>query len=56
MPQGIHVANVLIDAAIGFTQGAGSHAHRRAGSTVDDNMASSGPGPGDYLQLHFRTS
>jgi hypothetical protein len=39
MPQGIHVANVPIDAAIGWTQEDGTRAHRLAGSTVDDNMA-----------------
>src|SRR3990167_9144201 len=39
MPQGIHVANVPIDAAIGWTREDGSRAHRRAGTTVDDNMA-----------------
>ena len=39
MPQGIHVANVPIDAAIGWTQEDGTRAHRRAGTTVDDNMA-----------------
>ncbi len=30
MPQGIHVANVPIDAAIGWTQEDGTCAHRRA--------------------------
>jgi NAD(P)-dependent dehydrogenase (short-subunit alcohol dehydrogenase family) len=39
MPQGIHIANVPIDAAIGWTQEDGTRAHRRAGATVDDNMA-----------------
>jgi NAD(P)-dependent dehydrogenase (short-subunit alcohol dehydrogenase family) len=39
MPQGIHIANVPIDAAIGWTQDDGSRAHRLAGTTVDDNMA-----------------
>ena len=39
MPQGVHVANVPIDAAIGWTQEDGSRAHRLAGTTVDDNMA-----------------
>ena len=33
MPQGIHVANVPIDAAIGWTQEDGTRAHRRAGTT-----------------------
>lgn len=52
MPQGIHVANVPIDAAIGFTQEDGSRAHRRAGSTVDDNMADPEHIAETYLQLH----
>lgn len=39
MPQGIHVANVPIDAAIGWTQEDGTRAHRLAGTTVDDNTA-----------------
>src|SRR5262249_31611930 len=39
MPKGIHVANVPIDAAIGFTQPDGTRAHRLAGTTVDDTMA-----------------
>ena len=39
MPQAIHVVNVPIDAAIGWMQEDGSRAHRRAGTTVDDNMA-----------------
>src|SRR4029077_15402800 len=38
MPKGIHVANVPIDAAIGWTQEDGTRAHRLAGTTVDDNM------------------
>lgn len=52
MPQGIHVANVPIDAAIGFTQEDGSRAHRRAGTTVDDNMADPDCIAETYLQLH----
>ena len=52
MPQGIHVANVPIDAAIGFTQDDGSRAHRRAGATVDDNMADPEHIAETYLQLH----
>jgi NAD(P)-dependent dehydrogenase (short-subunit alcohol dehydrogenase family) len=52
MPQGIHVANVPIDAAIGFTQDDGSRAHRRAGTTVDDNMADPDRIAETYLQLH----
>ncbi len=39
MPQGIHVAHVPIDAAIGWTQDDGTRWHRLAGTTADDNMA-----------------
>ena len=42
MPQGIHVAQVPIDAAVGWTQEDGTRAHRLAGTTVDDNMADPG--------------
>jgi NAD(P)-dependent dehydrogenase (short-subunit alcohol dehydrogenase family) len=52
MPQGIHVANVPIDAAIGWTQEDGTRAHRLAGTTVDDNMADPGCIAETYLQLH----
>jgi NAD(P)-dependent dehydrogenase (short-subunit alcohol dehydrogenase family) len=52
MPEGIHVANVPIDAAIGWTQEDGSRAHRRAGTTVDDNMADPDCIAETYLQLH----
>ena len=52
MPQGIHVANVPIDAAIGWTQEDGSRAHRLAGTTVDDNMADPNRIAETYLQLH----
>jgi hypothetical protein len=52
MPQGIHVANVPIDAAIGWTQDDGTRAHRRAGTTVDDNMADPDYIAETYLQLH----
>jgi NAD(P)-dependent dehydrogenase (short-subunit alcohol dehydrogenase family) len=52
MPQGIHVANVPIDAAIGWTRDDGSRAHRRAGATVDDNMADPVYIAETYLQLH----
>ena len=52
MPQGIHVANVPIDAAIGWTQEDGSRAHRLAGTTVDDNMADPEHIAKTYLQLH----
>jgi NAD(P)-dependent dehydrogenase (short-subunit alcohol dehydrogenase family) len=52
MPLGVHVANVPIDAAIGFTQEDGSRAHRRAGTTVDDNMADPDHIAQTYLHLH----
>ncbi|MCC7267297.1 MAG: SDR family oxidoreductase [Caulobacteraceae bacterium] len=52
MPQGIHVANVPIDAAVGFAQDDGSRAHRLAGTTVDDNMAHPDHIAETYLQLH----
>jgi NAD(P)-dependent dehydrogenase (short-subunit alcohol dehydrogenase family) len=52
MPAGIHVANVPIDAAIGWTQDDGSRAHRLAGTTVDDNMADPDHIAQLYLQLH----
>jgi NAD(P)-dependent dehydrogenase (short-subunit alcohol dehydrogenase family) len=52
MPQGIHVAHVPIDAAIGWTQEDGTRAHRLAGTTVDDNMADPDRIAETYLQLH----
>ena len=52
MPEGIHVANVPIDAAIGWTQPDGSRAHRLAGTAVDDNMADPDRIAETYLQLH----
>ena len=52
MPQGIHIANVPIDAAIGWTQEDGTRAHRLAGTTVDDNMADPVHIAKTYLQLH----
>jgi len=52
MPQGIHVANVPIDAAIGWTRDDGTRAHRRAGTAVDDNMADPDHIAETYLQLH----
>lgn len=52
MPQGIHVANVPIDAAIGWTQADGSRAHRLAGTAVDDNLADPDRIAELYLQLH----
>ena len=52
MPQGIHVANVPIDAAVGWTQEDGTRAHRLAGTTVDDNMADPDRIAETYLQVH----
>jgi NAD(P)-dependent dehydrogenase (short-subunit alcohol dehydrogenase family) len=52
MPQGIHVANVPIDAAIGWTQEDGTRAHRLAGVAVDDDMADPDHIAETYLQLH----
>jgi NAD(P)-dependent dehydrogenase (short-subunit alcohol dehydrogenase family) len=52
MPQGIHVAHVPIDAAIGWEQADGSRAHRLAGETKDDNMAHPDRIAEVYLQLH----
>lgn len=52
MPQGIHVANVPIDAAIGWTQEDGTRAHRLAGRSVDDNLADPDRIAETYLQLH----
>jgi len=54
MPQGIHVANVPIDAAIGWTQEDGTRAHRLAGTTIDDNMADPDHIAETYLQLHHQ--
>ena len=52
MPHGIHIANVPIDAAIGWTQADGTRAHRLAGTTADDNMADPDHIAETYLQLH----
>ncbi len=52
MPQGVHVANVPIDAAIGNTQEDGSRAHGLAGESSDDNMADPARIAETYLQLH----
>jgi NAD(P)-dependent dehydrogenase (short-subunit alcohol dehydrogenase family) len=52
MPHGIHVWNVPIDAAVGWTQVDGTRAHRRAGTTKDDNMADPDHIAEVYLQLH----
>jgi len=52
MPKGIHVTNVPIDAAIGWTQEDGTRAHRLAGTSIDDNMADPDCIAETYLQLH----
>ena len=52
MPQGIHIANVPIDAAIGWTQEDGTRAHRLAGTAANDNMADPDYIAEVYLQLH----
>ena len=52
MPQGIHVAQIPIDAAIGWEQSDGSRAHRLAGTTTNDNMAHPDRIADVYLQLH----
>ncbi len=52
MPQGIHIAHVPIDTAIGWEQEDGSRWHRLAGTTVDDNMADPARIAETYLQLH----
>jgi NAD(P)-dependent dehydrogenase (short-subunit alcohol dehydrogenase family) len=52
MPEGIHVVNVPIDAAIGWRQQDGTRAHRLAGTAVDDNMADPDRIAETYLQLH----
>jgi NAD(P)-dependent dehydrogenase (short-subunit alcohol dehydrogenase family) len=52
MPQGIHVVNVPIDAAIGWTREDGTRAHQLAGTSVDDNMADPDCIAQTYLQLH----
>lgn len=52
MPQGIHVVNVPIDAAVGWRQDDGSRAHRLAGTATDDNMADPDRIAETYLQLH----
>jgi len=52
MPQGIHIAHVPIDTAIGWEQEDGTRWHRLAGTTVDDNMADPARIAEAYLQLH----
>ena len=52
MPQGVHVAHVPIDAAIGRVRDDGTRAHWAAGETVDDNMAHPEEIAKAYLALH----
>lgn len=52
MPQGIHIAHVPIDTAIGWEQEDGTRWHRLAGTTVEDNMADPARIAEAYLQLH----
>ncbi|MEM7220427.1 MAG: SDR family oxidoreductase [Pseudomonadota bacterium] len=52
MPQGIHVVNVPIDAAIGWTREDGTRAHWLAGESTDDNMADPDRIAELYLFLH----
>jgi len=52
MPQGIHVAQVPIDAAVGWTQEDGTRKHRRAGANVDDNLADPDSIAAMYMHLH----
>ncbi|WOD09840.1 SDR family NAD(P)-dependent oxidoreductase [Pseudomonas sp. NyZ704] len=52
MPEGIHVAQVIIDAAVGVPQADGSRKHWAAGVTEDDNMADPNQIAQVYLQLH----
>ena len=52
MPEGIHVAQVIIDAAIGVPQADGNRKHWAAGLTQDDNMADPDQIAQVYLQLH----
>ncbi len=52
MPKGIHVAQIPIDAAIGWVQPDGKRAHWLAGESVEDNMAHPDHIAELYLQLH----
>ncbi len=52
MPEGIHVAQIPIDAAIGVVRSDGSRAHWRAGTTEEDNHAHPDRIADVYLQLH----
>jgi NAD(P)-dependent dehydrogenase (short-subunit alcohol dehydrogenase family) len=54
MPQGIHIAQVPIDAAIGWTRDDGSRQHARAGGNVDDNLADPDRIAETYLYLHHQ--
>ena len=54
MPQGVHVAHVPIDAAVGWTQEDGSRRHRRAGTDLHDNLADPDHIAETYLQLHHQ--
>jgi len=52
MPQGVHIAQVPIDAAVGWRQEDGSRSHRLAGTDVNDNLADPDRIAETYLQLH----
>jgi NAD(P)-dependent dehydrogenase (short-subunit alcohol dehydrogenase family) len=52
MPEGVHVANVPIDAAIGWTREDGTRVHRLAGTNVNDNLADPDCIAQTYLHLH----
>ena len=52
MPQGIHVAHVPIDAAVGVPQADGTRRHRAAGEADEDNMAHPDRIAELYLELH----
>lgn len=52
MPQGIHVAQVPIDAAVGWRQEDGTRAHRRVGADENDNLADPDRIAETYLHLH----
>ena len=54
MPQGIHIASVPIDAAIGWRQDDGTRRHRMAGESKDDNMADPDSIAEMYLHLHLQ--
>ena len=52
MPQGIHVVQVPIDGAIGWTQEDGSRWHRLAGTDADDKLLHPDSIAEMYLHLH----